>query len=92
MPRLFSARSVICFVCTWAPACLSHGRTAVSFSLFLISSILFYLFLSALGLCCYKGFSLVAMSAGCSLVAARGLLTAVASLVAEHGLWGAWAP
>ena len=32
--------------------------------------------------------SLVAASRGYSGVAARGLLTAVASLVAEHGFWG----
>ena len=32
--------------------------------------------------------SLVAVSRGYSRVAARGLLTAVASLVTEHGFWG----
>ena len=37
-----------------------------------------------------RAFSLVAVSGGYSLVAACGL-TAVASLVAEHGLYGAWA-
>ena len=36
-----------------------------------------------------KGFSLVALSGGHSLVAMLGLLIAVASLVAEHGLSGA---
>ena len=36
-----------------------------------------------------KGFSLVALSGGYSLVVMLGLLIAVASLVAEHGLSGA---
>ena len=36
-----------------------------------------------LGLHCSPGFSLVALSGDCSLVAVRGLLVAVASLVAE---------
>ena len=39
-----------------------------------------------LGLCCYVGFSLVAR--GHSLVVVHGLLIMVASLVAEHELWG----
>ena len=39
-----------------------------------------YLFLAVLGLCCCAGFSLVAVVAG------QGLLTATASLVADHGL------
>ena len=39
-----------------------------------------------LGLHCCKGFSLVAASGGYSLVAARGLFIAGASLVAEHRL------
>ena len=34
------------------------------------------------------GLSLVVMSGGCSLVALHGLLIVVASLVAEHRLWG----
>ena len=37
------------------------------------------------------GFSLLTASRGCSLVAVSRLLIAVASLVAEHGLQGAWA-
>ena len=44
-----------------------------------------YVFLAVLGLRCYAG-SLAADSRGCSLRVARGLLTAVASLVSEHGL------
>ena len=45
-----------------------------------------YLFLAVLVLHCYTGFSLVAMSRGCSLVAVRGLLIVVAFLDAEHRL------
>ena len=41
--------------------------------------------MAALGLRCCAGLSLVVASGGYS-VAVRGLLTAVASLVAEHGL------
>ena len=45
-----------------------------------------YLFLAVLGLHCCAGFSLAADSRGYSLYVARGLLTAVASPVTEHGL------
>ena len=45
-----------------------------------------YVVLAVLGLHCYEGFHLVAASGGYSLVAVRRLLTAAASLVAEHGL------
>ena len=44
------------------------------------------LFLAVLGLHCCTGFSLVMESGGYSLASVRGLLIAVASLVAEHGL------
>ena len=45
-----------------------------------------YLFLAALGLrCCARAFSSCG-EWGLLFVAVRGLLTAVASLVAEHGL------
>ena len=37
------------------------------------------------------GFASVAVSGGYSLDAVRGLLIAVAALVAEHGLQGSWA-
>ena len=37
------------------------------------------------------GLSPVAESWGCFQVAVRGLLTAVGSLVAKHGLYGMWA-
>ena len=46
----------------------------------------FYLFLAVLGLCCCVGFSLIAMSRGYCPVVVRGLLIAVASPVAQHGL------
>ena len=45
-------------------------------------------FLTVLRLCCCAGFSPVAASRGCSLVAVCRLLTAVASLVADRRLWG----
>ena len=35
--------------------------------------------------------SLVTVSSGCSLVSVRRLLMVVASLIAEHRLWGLWA-
>ena len=41
----------------------------------------------ALGPLCCLGFSLVSESGGYSLAAMHGLLIAVASLVAERGLW-----
>ena len=57
-------------------------------SLFFYYYYFVYLFLAVVGLCCCMGFSLVLMSCGYSLVAVHGLLMAVASSVAEHGLWG----
>ena len=45
-----------------------------------------FLFLAVLDLLCCSGFSLVAASGGDSLVVMRGLLIAVASLVAQHRL------
>ena len=47
------------------------------------------MFLIALGLCCCTRAFLVALSRDCPLVAVRGFLTAVASLVAEYSLLGA---
>ena len=44
-----------------------------------------YLFFVSLGLFLLRGLPLVAASRGCSPVTVRGLLRAVASLVAEHG-------
>ena len=45
---------------------------------------LFKNFLAVLGLHCYAGFPLVAVSGGYFLVAVLGLLIMVASLVAEY--------
>ena len=45
---------------------------------------LFILFLVALDLCCYKGFSLIGEQ-GLPFLAAHSLLTVVASLAVEHG-------
>ena len=45
----------------------------------------------ALALCSCTGFSLVAASGSASLVVVWGLLTVMASLVAEHTLQGVWA-
>ena len=45
-----------------------------------------YLFLAALGLCCFRGFSLLAASKGYPLVTVYGLLILVDSLVAVRGL------
>ena len=45
-----------------------------------------YLFLAALGLCCCTRAFSSCGERGLLFVAMRGLLTAVASLVAEHGL------
>ena len=47
------------------------------FNLFFVKKLFIYLFLFVLGLRCCPGFSLVMV---------YGLLTAVASLVADHGL------
>ena len=45
--------------------------------------------MAALGLHYHTGFFLVEASRDCSPVVVCGLLVDVASLVAEHGLWGA---
>ena len=50
------------------------------------------IYLAMLGLPCCTGFSLAVTAGGCVLVAVCGLLIAVAFLVVECGLWGAWAP
>ena len=46
----------------------------------------FFFFSGCAGSSCCEGFSLIAASAGYSLVAVYRLLIAVTSLVAEHGL------
>ena len=64
----------------WALTCLSH------FSFFLINLFIYLLFLAALGLrCCVRAFSSCGEQ-GLLFVAVRGLLIAVAFLVAKHGL------
>ena len=57
-------------------------------TLFLVCFFILFLFIymAVLGFHCCKGLSLVAVSRGDSLIVVRGLLTAVASLVAEHVL------
>ena len=50
-----------------------------------------YLFLATLGLRCCVGLFLVVASWGYSPAVVCGLLIWVASLVAEHGLYGQWA-
>ena len=55
-----------------------------SYSLFSLKNTFIYLFLAALGLCCWAGFSLGGLSRGYSLAVVHGLLTAVAALVAER--------
>ena len=47
--------------------------------------------MAVLGLHCYVGFCLAAVSRGYSLVSVNRLLIAVASLAAEPGLQGLWA-
>ena len=53
-----------------------------------IYSLIYYFLLVVLCLRGCAGFSLVVASRGHSLVVVPGLLTTVASLVAEHGLQG----
>ena len=45
-----------------------------------------FIYLAVLGLCCCKGFSLVAASGGYPLVVVCGPLTVVPSRVVKHGL------
>ena len=54
--------------------------------IFLFFKIYFILFLAALGLCCCVRALSSSGEQGLLFVAVRGLLIAVASLVAEHGL------
>ena len=79
--------------CTAGIHFINHRKTLV-FSTRLLGSFLFflkfiyftYLFLAALGLrCCTRAFSSCG-EWGLLFVVVRGLLIAVASLVAEHGL------
>ena len=62
---------------------LSRSKETV---FFVFVFIFIYLFLAALGLrCCMRAFSSCGEE-GLLFIVVRGLLTAVASLVAEHGL------
>ena len=47
--------------------------------------------MAVLDLHCCAGLSVVAVNGGYSIVVMFRLLVAVASLVAEHRFWGAWA-
>jgi len=68
---------------------LKNSKLASPLPSFLKFIILFiYLFWAVLGLHCCMGFSLVAASRGYLLIAGWGVLIAVASLVAGHGLQG----
>ena len=70
----------------WFPSCVTwEARLLTTLQSFLF--LVIYLFLTVLGLCCHRGFSLVVASTGHSLVVVSGLLIVVASSVAEHGLW-----
>ena len=62
------------------------GKSSEGFKYVLFIYLFIYLFLAVLGICQCTNFSLVVVSRGYFLVAARRLLTAVASLVVEHGL------
>ena len=70
---------------------LRKNKNKFSIDLRIFFNSFIYLFLAVLGLHCCIGFCLVAATGGSSLAAVHGLLVAVASLVAEHGLWGTWA-
>ena len=61
-----------------------HGIQSTSF--FFFFSFSFTYFFAVLGLCCCMDFSLAAASRGYPPAAVHRLLTAVASLVADHGL------
>ena len=62
------------------------GDPGLESCLFLKINLFIYLFLAALGLhCCARAFSSCG-ERGLLFVAVRGLLIAVASVVAEHGL------
>ena len=62
------------------------GKITIFIFLILILFFKINLFLAALGLCCCTRAFSSCGEWGLLFVAARGLLTAVASLVAEHGL------
>ena len=77
---------LLCFVQDPVKVCILH-LIVMQYKLFLVCLIyVLYLFWAVLGLrCCVRTFS-SCVGRGLLSVAVRGLLTAVASLVAEHGL------
>ena len=87
-----------CLLCTWLSNLPPSGMKAlhhpswdwISGSFLLKKMIYLFIFLAVLGLPCCLGFSLVAESGGCSLVAALRPLI-LASQVAEYWLQGTWA-
>ena len=68
-----------------------HALVSNCLSFTVFSLISLFLFSIMLALRCCTGFSLVAMSKGCSLGAVCRLLLVMASLVSENGLYGAQA-
>ena len=69
------------------PAHTSVNGSFMRFLFFFTFIYLFYyLFLATLGLCCCVPLSLVGGERGLLFIAVCGLLIAVASLVAQHGL------
>ena len=68
-------------------SCQTSTGTDLFFFLINLCYLFIYLFLAALGLrCCVRAFSSCG-ERGLLFVAVRGLLTLVASLVEEHGLY-----
>ena len=65
---------------SWTPNCLPVS------TLQSVIFLKFCLFLAVLGFHCCMGFSLVAVSRGCSVVPGPGFLTAAASLVEHRGV------
>ena len=57
---------------------------------FLFLKIIYFFWLCWVFIAVHR-FSLVAASGSCSLMAVHERLILAASLVSEHGLWGAWA-
>ena len=70
---------------TQPPSFLENGGKTSKEQIFYFSSFIF-LFLTVLGLRCCESFFLGGASRGYSPAVVHKLLTAVASLVAEHGL------
>ena len=70
-----------------------QSHSVIHICIFILLQILFFydLFLAVLGLLCCMGFSPLSASRGYCLAVLLGLLIAVDSLVAEHGLQGVYA-